>query len=45
MNKSKDMPLNNEDKSDERTSISLQNITISYNNSEAVKNIFFDIVL
>ncbi len=43
MNKSKDMPLNNEDKSDERTSISLQNITISYNNSEAVKNIFFDI--
>ncbi len=43
MNKSLKLSIGESPKEKSKTSISIQNITISYNNSEAVKNIFFDI--
>ena len=43
MRSSENNNLNINTSIDEKTSISCQNITISYNNSEAVRNIFFDI--
>ena len=43
MTSSENSTLSNKTSIDEETSISCQNITISYDGSEAVRNIFFDI--